>query len=121
MARSTLSALVALVSLTLVAGQSTTTAAANGVPTFPTTPLVSELFPYTALVRILFPDNQTFSLLKFFTFSLNKFIPIKLSAGHKLATIGAIQLRRTKTHCARPYLSITSLVPYLQNVLIIRD
>jgi hypothetical protein len=56
MARSTLSALVALASLTLVAGQSTaaptqTAAAATGVPTFPATPLVSELFPYTALVR----------------------------------------------------------------------
>lgn len=56
MARSTLSALVALASLTLVAGQSTaapTQTAANGVPTFPATPLVSEIFPYTALVRTL--------------------------------------------------------------------
>jgi hypothetical protein len=55
MARSTLSALVALASFTLVASQSTTApaqTAANGVPTFPATPLVSELFPYTALVRI---------------------------------------------------------------------
>jgi hypothetical protein len=59
MARSTLSALVALASLTLVAGQSTAAptqtaaqTAANGVPTLPATPLVSELFPYTALVRI---------------------------------------------------------------------
>jgi hypothetical protein len=54
MARSALSALVTLASLTLVAGQSTTAPAANGVPTFPATPLVSEIFPYTALVRNLF-------------------------------------------------------------------
>jgi hypothetical protein len=55
MARSALSALVALASLTLVAGQSTaapTQSAANGVPSLPATPLVSEIYAYTALVRI---------------------------------------------------------------------
>lgn len=60
MARSALSALVALASLTLVAGQTTaapTQSAANGVPSLPATPLVSELFPYSALVRIFFADN----------------------------------------------------------------
>lgn len=57
MARSTLSAFVALASLSLVAGQSTaapTQTAANGVPTLPATPLVSEIFAYTALVRIFY-------------------------------------------------------------------
>jgi len=50
-----LSTLVALVSLTLVAGQSMTAptqTAANGNPMFPATLLVSELFLYTALVHI---------------------------------------------------------------------
>jgi len=59
MARSTLSALVALASLTLVAGQSTaapTQSAAAGVPTLPATPLVSELFPYTALPQQVYPN-----------------------------------------------------------------
>jgi hypothetical protein len=65
MAHSALSALVALASLTLVAGQTTpapaqTTAAA--VPTFPATPLVSKLFPYSQIVRI-FEVNFAFSYL----------------------------------------------------------
>jgi hypothetical protein len=49
MARSALSAFVALVSLTLVAGQTTAAPAAASVSTFPATPLISEIFPYTAL------------------------------------------------------------------------
>lgn len=65
MARFALSALVALVSLTLVAGQSTTAAAATGVPTFPATPLVSQIYPYTALVRFLLFIIHRFSLLTF--------------------------------------------------------
>jgi hypothetical protein len=59
MARSALSALVALASLTLVAGQSTaapTQTAANGVPSLPATPLVSEIFPYTALPQQVYPN-----------------------------------------------------------------
>jgi len=60
MARSALSALVALASLTLVAGQSTAApvqTAANGVPSFPATPLVSEIFPYTALPQQVYPGQ----------------------------------------------------------------
>jgi len=53
MAHSALSALVALASLTLVVGQSTTPApagtAAGGLPTFPATPLVSIRYPYSQL------------------------------------------------------------------------
>jgi hypothetical protein len=53
MAPSTLFALVALATTTYVAGQTTAAPASAAVPTFPTTPLVSEHFPYSALVRIL--------------------------------------------------------------------
>lgn len=55
MARSTLSALVALASLTLVAGQTTTAPAANSLPSFEPTPLVSKIFPYTALPEQVYP------------------------------------------------------------------
>ena len=58
MAPSTLFALVALTSLTYVAGQSTTPApaatTAGAVPTFPATPLADYHYPYNQLVRILF-------------------------------------------------------------------
>ena len=60
MARSALSALVALVSLTLVAGQTTAAPAAASVSTFPATPLISEIFPYTALVRIFSSNPNGF-------------------------------------------------------------
>jgi hypothetical protein len=64
MAHSALSALVALASLTLVAGQ--TTAAPNAAPTFPATPLVDQRFPYSAIVRISFAVNVAFFLLERF-------------------------------------------------------
>jgi len=51
MARSTLFALVALTSLTSVVGQATP------VPTFPTTPLVSIHYPYTALPEKVIPGQ----------------------------------------------------------------
>ena len=64
MARSTLSALMALASLTLVAGQSTTPAptqtAAAGIPTFPATPLISEIFPYSAVVHNCTDNSSAF-------------------------------------------------------------
>jgi hypothetical protein len=60
MARSALSAFVALVSLTLVAGQTTAAPAAASVSTFPATPLISEIFPYTALVRIFSSNPNGF-------------------------------------------------------------
>jgi hypothetical protein len=81
MARSALSALVALVSLTLVAGQSTTAAAPNGVPTFPTTPLVSEIFPYTALVRIFFQIIQTFFFIDIFHVQPQQVYPNQIVRG----------------------------------------
>ena len=114
MAHSALSALVALASLTLVAGQ-TTTAPPNSLPSFEPTPLISKTFAYTNLVSI---SCKLFKyLLIFFTFSPNKFIPLRpqLSVDIITVTIGAIRLQRTRTPCARPYSSTIFLVPFLRN------
>jgi hypothetical protein len=64
---------------------------------------------------------RRFSSLTIFTLSLHKFTPIQLSAGHNSATTGAIQLPRTRTHCARPYSSTTLPVPSIRNPLRIRN
>ncbi len=52
------------------------------------------------------------SLLMLTTVSPNKFTPIQLFAEHNPVTIGAIQLPRTRIHCAKPYSLITFLVPF---------
>ena len=118
MAPSTLFALVALATTTYVAGQSTTAApAANpAVPTFPATPLASMSFPYSQIVWLIYRYLTLFpSLLTFTLLSRTKPYLVNMLVGPRLATINATLPPRTSSLCARPLLSMTSLVRSIQS------
>ncbi len=84
------------------------------------TPALRDL-PVLCLSTHFLQIIRRFSSLTIFTLSPNKFTLVKLSAGHNSATTDAIQLPRTRTHCARPYSSTTLPVPPIRNFLHIRN
>jgi hypothetical protein len=117
MARSALSALLAVASLAYVAAQSLTspaTSSATPLPTFPATPLANLQIPYADVVRIPCCGLISRLIIQFIValtlLSHIKLSPVNMLVALSLATISVILQLKTSSHSVRPQLSIASLV-----------